>query len=109
MAWIFLSIALQLGALSLLKLIGTSGAPGVGHTLLHPLFIAAFVLLAAQSLAWQLALKRYPLGYAYTVQALIYPAGLAIGVLAFQDVVTGAKLAGVALIVTGVALSARAA
>ena len=109
MGWIFLSIALQLGALSLLKLIDAPGAPGIAQMLLHPLFIAAFVLLAAQSLVWQLALKLFPLGYAYTLQALIYPAGLAVGVLAFQDVVSWPKLAGVALIVAGVAWNARPA
>ena len=109
MGWIFLSIALQLGALSLLKLIDALAAPGIAQTLPHPFFIGAVVLLTAQSLVWQLALKRFPLGYAYTLQALIYPAGLAVGVLAFNDVVTPAKLAGIALIVAGVTLNARAA
>lgn len=107
MIWIAASIALQLGALVLLKLIAMQGRPDLWHTLTHPLFIAAVGALAAQSLVWQLALKRYPLNVAYTWQALLFPAALAVGVLFFGDALAWNKLAGVLLIVGGVAWHAR--
>ncbi len=109
MIWIAASIGLQLGALVLLKLIAMQGRPDLWQTLTHPLFIAAFGALAAQSLVWQLALKRYPLNVAYTWQALLFPAALAVGVAFFGDVLAWNKLAGVLLIVSGVVWHARIA
>lgn len=109
MIWIAASIGLQLGALVLLKVIALQGRPDLWQTLAHPLFIVAFGALVAQSLVWQLALRRYPLNLAYTWQALLFPAALAIGVAFFGDALAWNKLAGVLLIVGGVAWHARAA
>jgi multidrug transporter EmrE-like cation transporter len=108
MIWIAASIGLQLGALVLLKLIAQQGRPDLWHTVTHPLFAAAFAVLVLQSLVWQLALRRYPLNAAYTWQALLFPAALAIGVAFFGDALAWNKLAGVLLIVGGVAWHARA-
>ena len=109
MIWIAASIGLQLGALVLLKLIAQQGRPDLWHTVTHPLFLAAFAALVAQSLVWQLALRRFPLNVAYTWQALLFPAALAVGVSCFGDALAWNKLAGVLLIVGGVAWHARAA
>lgn len=109
MIWIAGSIGLQLGALVLLKLIAQEGRPDLWHTVVHPLFLLAFAALVAQSLVWQLALRRYPLNVAYTWQALLFPAALTVGVAFFGDSLTWNKAAGVLLIVGGVAWHARSA
>ena len=56
----------------LLKIIAMQGRPDLLQTLTHSLFIAVFGALAAQSLVWQRALKRYPLNVAYTWRAPLF-------------------------------------
>jgi multidrug transporter EmrE-like cation transporter len=100
--WIFLSIGLQLCALILLKLTASSQAYGMTGVLFHPYVFFAFFLLGGQALVWQLALRIYPLHRAYALQALIFPLALCVGVAAFGELATIAKVVGVLLIMAGV-------
>ncbi len=102
---VFVSIACQLAALACLKI--ASGHSSVGDFSIFSLLanqwlLFAFVFLAFQALAWQLALRKYPLSYIYPFNGLIYPGALALAHMAFNEPVTIFNVVGATLIVGGI-------
>lgn len=61
-------------------------------------------LLGVYAIGWQQIIKRMPLTAAYANKAVTTVWGLIYGVLFFQEKVTPGKIAGVILVVAGVAL-----
>ncbi len=66
------------------------------------------ILLGIYALAWQQIIKRLPLTTAFANKAVTTLWGLIWGVIVFHEAVTPGKLAGVALVVAGVILFAKA-
>lgn len=103
MAVIVFSVICQLGAVILLKLFAQQddGAYSLLRVVLHPYFWLALACLAAQALSWQLALRRFPLSFAFPFNSLIYPGALVAGYIFFGETANAVQLLGVALIVAG--------
>lgn len=65
-------------------------------------------ILGVYALAWQQIIKRVPLTTAFANKAVTVAWGLVWGLLVFHEAVTPGKLAGVALVMTGVFLFSKA-
>lgn len=79
----------------------------LGNTLSNPYYILSLTCLGLQAIAWQVALRRFPLSVAYLVMSLIYVNILLLSALWFHESVTWPNLCGAALIVAGVVLLTR--
>lgn len=77
---------------------------GVMH---QPLFIAVGVMIAAQMVNWLKVLDDADVSYALPITALSYLSVAAVSALWLHEAVTPGRLAGMALILVGVALVAR--
>lgn len=65
-------------------------------------------LLGVYAIGWQQIIKRMPLTLAFANKAVTTVWGLVWGLLFFQEQVTAGKLAGIALIVAGIAVFSTA-
>lgn len=74
---------------------------------LAPGMWAALVLAGASFIAWMLILQRYPLNHVYPLVSLSFPLVALLGYLFLGERINGMQALGLALIVAGVALSAR--
>ena len=66
------------------------------------------ILLGLHALAWQQIMKKIPLTTAFANKAVTTVWGLIWGTIIFREPLTGGKLAGVALVVTGIILFSQA-
>jgi len=104
--WLVCSIGAQSGAAAMLKV-----AAGWSGELpwLAAAYVGALALLAAQAVCWLQVLGRMDLARAYPFMALVIPLNLVFAAAAFGEVVSPNQLAGIGLIVCGVALVAKEA
>lgn len=79
---------------------------GLLKVLTHPHVLLGFLLYGISSLFWLGVLSRLPLSSAYPLLALNFVLILAFAVLFLGETVTVAKVTGVLLIFTGMALAA---
>jgi len=91
---------------------GTSGglelsASSLRSLLLSPVVWAGLVLFGLSAVVWLFALSRASLSFAYPFASLSYVLILIFGRFALHEQVTPLRLAGVALIVTGIVLVAQ--
>ncbi|MDD5309566.1 MAG: hypothetical protein PHU25_19790 [Deltaproteobacteria bacterium] len=72
---------------------------GVLH---NPFYFGVLFCLGLQAVTWQLALRRFPLFYAYLFMSLIYPLLLVSSHFIFNEEITIANVIGSAVIIAGV-------
>lgn len=88
-----------------------SGGPGTSWLLelaRLPTMWAAIALYAASTLLWVRILTTVPLGRAYPFVALAFVLVPAAGYFFFQETIKPSQMVGIALIVVGVVVAARA-
>lgn len=74
----------------------------LGQLVINPFIISCFVAATVAALSWMVALSGMDLSRAYPFMSLNFVLVLVAGALVFREPMTPAKLAGVALIVSGV-------
>jgi len=75
--------------------------------LMDPFVLSGLAAAFAASLFWMLAMTKFQLSYAYPFMSLSYVAVLFLSAVLFHEAVTWPKLAGLALVVVGLALSSQ--
>lgn len=75
--------------------------------LTRPLILSGLASAFIASLFWMAAIQRFPLSYAYPFMSLTYVLVFGLAFLFFGDAMNAAKIGGLLLICTGVALIAR--
>jgi drug/metabolite transporter (DMT)-like permease len=75
--------------------------------LANRLYLASLACLVVQSACWPVALRRFPLSFAYLVMSASYAAVLLMSALIFHEAVGATDLLGAALIVAGVHVVVR--
>ena len=76
-------------------------------TLMDPFVLSGLAAAFAASLFWMLAMTKFQLSYAYPFMSLSYVVVLFLSAVLFHEAVTWPKLAGLALVVAGLALSSQ--
>jgi multidrug transporter EmrE-like cation transporter len=101
--WILLAVILQAtaGVMSKYTAISVHGLE-IDGILANTFFILAIGCLIAQALAWQQALKRYDLSFAYPMMSLTNFCVLLAAFLLFGENITLPNVIGLALISTGI-------
>ncbi|MFM9884246.1 MAG: DMT family transporter [Burkholderiales bacterium] len=79
----------------------------VARMLLNPWVVSSLVSAFVGMLSWMLALTKSDLSYAYPFTSLSFVLILAASWLFFDEAITPAKLAGLALIIAGIVLGSR--
>ncbi len=74
----------------------------LGQVLINPYFITCFIAATLAALSWITALTGLEISRAYPFMSLNFVLVLLLGALFFDEPITPAKVAGVALIVMGV-------
>lgn len=74
---------------------------------LDPWVISVFVASALAAVTWAASLKYFDLSHAYPFMSLSFVAVLLLSGLFFSEPVTAAKLAGIVLIVVGLAVGSQ--
>ena len=69
--------------------------------LLDPAILSGFVAAFLAALAWMAAMTRFELGHAYSLMSLTFVLVLLLSAWLLNEPLTGAKIAGVLLIVAG--------
>jgi multidrug transporter EmrE-like cation transporter len=103
-------IALKAGMASAAVQRATAGGPSVAAVLtvfLSPMVIFGLTLSFASAAVWLMVLAKVPVSSAYPFVALGFILTALLGRLVFDDPFTLGKIAGTALIVTGVVVMAR--
>lgn len=112
-ALVGLGMALNVGAQVALKFAAGGQPLSVAEpalllrTLLSPLAILAMALYAASVVNWIVVLSRMDLGLAYPLMALSYILTFALGIWCFHEPWSWTRLAGVLVIILGIALLTR--
>lgn len=75
--------------------------------LLNPWVLSALASAFGASLAWMAALSKLPLSHAYPITALSFFLVVVAGALLFGEPITKQQVAGVTLIVVGIAIGVR--
>jgi multidrug transporter EmrE-like cation transporter len=75
--------------------------------LLDPWVVSGFAAAFLASLAWMVAISRVDLGHAYPFMSLNFVLVVFAGAWFFSEALTPMKLAGLALIVTGIVIGSR--
>ena len=75
------------------------------HVLLNPWVISGFISAFIASLAWMVAMSKFPLSYAYPFMSLSFVFVLLSSTLFFGESINLYKIAGVILIMLGVVVS----
>ena len=94
------------------KLAGATLDPGAGivpmalHALTTPIVVIGFILYFCAFLCWMTILKDIDLGRAFPMTASVYFGTVTAGVLVFHEHLTPLRIAGVVVIVAGIALLA---
>ena len=109
-AWIALSVLFQsisaaLGKQAALASLNTGG----WSLVLNPWYAGMLFALFLQALCWILALKRFPLSVAYPFMSTVFGLNLLWARLIFNEPVSMTQIAGIAVIMAGVAIIARKA
>lgn len=81
-----------------------AGWPSVLQLLLRPWVLSAFIAAFAASLCWMLALARLELSRAYPFMAFNFVIVSLAAAPLFGEAITGTKLAGLILVVVGLAV-----
>jgi multidrug transporter EmrE-like cation transporter len=76
------------------------------HLVLHPWVISALAGAFVAALSWMAAMSKLELSRAYPFVALSFVAVLLLSGVFFDETITTAKVAGVALVVAGLAVGA---
>lgn len=79
----------------------------LGRLLLNPWILSCVAAALLAFLCWVVALTRFELTYAYPFVSITFALVLVLSALFFAETMTLAKVAGVALIIAGVALGSR--
>ncbi len=74
---------------------------------IDPFVLSAFISAFLASLAWMMAMTKFELSFAYPFMALNFALIFILGVWAFDESVTSAKLIGMCFILVGTAVIAR--
>jgi len=75
--------------------------------LLDPAILSGFVAAFLAALAWMAAMTRFELGHAYSLMSLTFVLVLLLSAWLLNEPLTGAKIAGVLLIVTGTVVASH--
>ena len=104
--WIVLSIILQSSALVLIKWASRAETPLI-ELMRSPAYLCALAALGGQAICWIMALRKYPLSFAYPFMSLTFILNLMAAGMIFAESIHGLHLAGTSLIVAGVVLVGR--
>jgi multidrug transporter EmrE-like cation transporter len=101
--FIFLSVLLQ----ALSGLFGKKGAIEIEHfTVINIItninYILSLLCLGLQAITWQIALKKYPLSYAYFFMSGVYGFILFFSFFVFHESVSLNNILGTVIIMTGI-------
>ena len=108
--WIAASVCCRSGAAICAKQAGlTSIGRGISGILINVWYLAELVALFGQALCWLMVLRRVPLNTAYPFMSLVFALNLASAWVLFGERVEGQHVAGILLVMAGVALVARTA
>lgn len=88
--------------------IGEEKLEGLETVLGNPAYLLSLFFLGLQALVWQLALRRFPLAWAYFFNSFLYILILLAGHLFFAEPVSAGNIAGTLLIIAGIAVLVRA-
>jgi drug/metabolite transporter (DMT)-like permease len=80
---------------------------GPASTFRNPFLYATVAMLGLQTIAWQTALRHFPLSLAYMLMSLSYPLILLLSFLFFGERITTGNIAGTFIIMTGVIILLR--
>ncbi|MFT3791174.1 MAG: EamA family transporter [Rudaea sp.] len=75
----------------------------IGHALVEPIFVCAIAIYVLALLIWMQVLSTTPLNIAYSILAVTYVLVPVFSYFAFGEQMTPGQMAGVALILVGVA------
>ena len=110
-SWV-LFVAIETATQVVFKLAGATLDPGSGivpmalHALVTPIVVIGFVLYFCAFLCWMTILKDIDLGRAFPMTASVYFGTVTGGVLIFHEHLTPLRIAGVLVILVGIALLA---
>jgi multidrug transporter EmrE-like cation transporter len=79
----------------------------LARLLLNPWIISALMAALLAAVAWMAAMTKLPLSHAYPYTSLAFVLVLGLSALCFGEPLTMPKLAGVALIVIGIAVGSQ--
>ena len=79
----------------------------LGGLLLNPWVLSCIAAAFLAMFSWMFALTRFPLTYAYPFVSITFALVLLLSAVFFAESITPAKVAGVALIILGVAFGSR--
>ena len=82
----------------------TPNIESVVRTLLSPYILFGFSFYGASSIIWLFVLQKFPLSVAYPALSLTYIAIVILSVVVLKESVSGMKIIGIILIVSGVSL-----
>ncbi|MBI2435584.1 MAG: hypothetical protein HYV26_22240 [Candidatus Hydrogenedentes bacterium] len=70
-------------------------------------YLLSLLCLGLQAVAWQIALRKYPLSFAYFFMSILFINILLLGRFVFHETITRGNAAGSLLIIAGVILLTR--
>jgi drug/metabolite transporter (DMT)-like permease len=106
--WIALCVLLRSGASACAKQAGVVSAGKAPLAMVaNPWYAAEIGFLVVQALCWVMALRRFPLSFAYPFMSLVIGVNLAWAWLFFGEPVRVGHGAAILVIILGVALVAR--
>lgn len=79
----------------------------IGQLLINPWILSSILATFFAGVSWMLAMSRFEISYAYPWISINFVLILILGVLLFNESLSGAKLLGTFLIVAGIVLIAR--
>ncbi len=79
----------------------------LGHLLLNPWVISAFVAALLASLTWMAAMTKLPLSHAYPFMSLAFVLVLVLSGFLFHEPITSAKIVGIVLVILGLVVGSQ--
>ena len=79
----------------------------IGQLLINPWILSSILATFFAGVSWMLAMSRFEISYAYPWISINFVLILILGVLLFNESLSGAKLLGTFLIVAGIVLIVR--
>ncbi len=105
---IVLSLLFQTGAVGCCKQAAlTVHAFSLWAVFTNPFYVMSIIFLAAQAVTWQIALRAYPLSFAYFVKSGIFVNILLLSHFVFHETVSTGNMLGAGLIIAGILVLTR--
>ncbi len=77
------------------------------HVLLDPFILSAFAAAFIASFFWMAAMTKFDLSFAYPFMSLAFVFVLILSVILFKEPLTGHKIFGILLIVSGIIITSK--